>query len=71
MHPLSPSWLVLMSRRRLHVDSVDDELWGRFFTLAKGDGRAKLKSPLKVVDVEVSLAEPKLMLKQTSEAMVM
>ena len=52
MHPLSPSWLVLMSRRRLHVDGVDDELWGRFFTLAKGDGRAKLKSSLKVVDAD-------------------
>ena len=71
MHPLSPSWLVLMSRWCFCVDGVDDELWGRFFTLAKGDGRAKLKSPLKVVDVEVSLAEPKLTSKQTSKAMVM
>ena len=34
----------------LVVDGVDDELWGRFFTLAEGDGRAKLKSSLKVVD---------------------
>ena len=50
--PLSPSWLVLMSRRGLCVDSVDDELWGRFFTLAEGDGGVKLKSSLKVVDAD-------------------
>ena len=36
----------------LVVDGVDDELWGRFFTLAEGDDGAKLKSLLKVVDAD-------------------
>jgi hypothetical protein len=36
----------------LVVNGVDDKLWGRFFTLAKGDGGAKLKLLLKIVDVD-------------------
>ena len=36
----------------LVVDGVDDELWGRFFTLVEGDSGAKLKSSLKIVDAD-------------------
>jgi hypothetical protein len=41
-----------MSRRRLRVYIIDDELWGEFFTLAEGDSGVKLKSSLKVVDAD-------------------
>jgi hypothetical protein len=41
-----------MSRQGLRVNSVDDELWGRFSTLAEGDDGVKLKSSLKVVDAD-------------------
>jgi hypothetical protein len=36
----------------LVVDGVDDECWGRFFTLAEGGGMAKLKLSLKIVDAD-------------------